>query len=226
MRALTLVFDLDGTLVHTAPDLMATLNMILAREGAAPLPLEQANALIGGGARVLLERGFAANGRTIDEGHMAELYRDFLDHYAEHLAEHSRPYDGVEAALARFRAEGHVLAVCTNKVTWHSRKLVEELGLAGSFKAVCGGDAFAWRKPDARHLTMTIAEAGGDPARAVMVGDSITDVSAARNAGIPVICVDFGYTDVPARELGADAVVSHFSELDHTIRAIAARFGA
>src|SRR5215207_940040 len=123
MQPLTLVFDLDGTLVDTARDLMGTLNVILAREGAAPLPVEQASSLLGAGARALLERGFAVEGRAVEKEHMDVLYRDFLDHYAEHLADESRAFEGVERALTRFRDRGDRLAVCTNKVTWHSKKL-------------------------------------------------------------------------------------------------------
>jgi phosphoglycolate phosphatase len=217
----TLVFDLDGTLVDSARDLMGTLNVILAREGAAPLPVEQAHSLLGAGARALLERGFAVEGRSIDKERMDVLYRDFLDHYADHLADESRAFDGVERSLAAFRATGARLAVCTNKVTWHSRKLLDALSLSPFFHAVCGRDAFPWFKPDGRHLTATIEEAGGSPSRAMMIGDSRTDLDAARNAAVPCILVDFGYTDVPAARLGADRVISHFDELAEAVAALA-----
>jgi phosphoglycolate phosphatase len=222
--ALTLVFDLDGTLVDTAADLMGTLNMILAREGAQPLPIEKAHSLLGAGARALIERGFALDGRRLDEARMDLLYRDFLDHYAERIADESRPFDGVEAQLIRLRDQGHCLAVCTNKVTWHSRKLLEALDLSRYFSAICGRDAFAFCKPDPRHLTLTIAEAEGDAARAIMIGDSATDIETARRAGLPSICVDFGYTDIPAVDLGATRVISHFDELGSAIEEIAAGF--
>lgn len=219
---LTLVFDLDGTLVDSAPDLMGTLNVILAREGASPLPVAMAQSLLGAGARALLERGFAAEGVTLAPERMDVLFDDFLAHYGEHIADESRLFDGVEPALAALAAEGHVMAICTNKVTWHSNKLVEALGIAGRFRAVCGRDAFAHFKPDPRHLTLTIDQAGGDPARAIMIGDSRTDIDTARAAGIPSVCVDFGYTDIPARELGATRVISHFDELAAAIEAIEA----
>jgi phosphoglycolate phosphatase len=222
MRPLTIVFDLDGTLVDSAPDLMGTLNVILAREGAAPLPIEKAHSLLGAGARALLERGFAVEGRLIDPARMDVLYRDFLDHYADHLADESRPFDGALEAVEALGAKGHVLAICTNKVTWHSEKLMEALGLSHHFATICGRDAFPYFKPDARHLTLTIEQARGDPRRAVMVGDSATDVETARNAGVPSICVDFGYTDTPASELGATRVISHFDELCEAIAMIAA----
>jgi phosphoglycolate phosphatase len=226
MHPVTLVFDLDGTLVDSAPDLMGTLNVILAREGASPLPVEKAHSLLGAGARALLERGFAVEGRTIEPGRMDALYRDFLDHYAEHLADETRAFDGVEAALEALAADGHRMAVCTNKVTWHSRKLLQAVGLSRHFAAICGRDAFAYFKPDPRHLTLSIEAAGGDPSLAIMVGDSRTDVDTARNAGLPSICVDFGYTDTPATDLGATRVISHFDELRPAVGAIAGSLAA
>jgi phosphoglycolate phosphatase len=226
MRPLTLVFDLDGTLADTARDLMGTLNVILAREGARPLPVEAAHSLLGAGARALLERGFARDGRVIEAREMDRLYREFLDHYAEHLADESCFFDGAEAALRRLREAGHVLAICTNKVTWHSEKLMEALGARALFAAICGRDAFDHFKPDPRHLTLTIEAAGGDSGRAIMIGDSRTDVETARRAGVPSICVDFGYSDTPARDLGATRVISHFDELDAAVGALAEAMAA
>ena len=153
---------------------------------------------------------------------MDGLYRDFLDHYAERIADESRAFDGVEAALERLAAERHVMAICTNKVTWHSQKLMDELGLSRHFAAICGRDAFDFFKPDARHLTLTIQAVGGEPSRAIMIGDSRTDIDTAKNAGIPSICVDFGYTDTPATDLGATRVISHFDELGDAIAVIEA----
>jgi phosphoglycolate phosphatase len=222
MRRLVLVFDLDGTLVDSARDLMGTLNVVLAREGVAPLPVEAARNLLGAGARALLERGLMLGKRQVAPSRMDELYRDFLDHYAEHLADESRAYPGVEAALEALAAEGHILAVCTNKVTWHSERLLQALDLARRFAAICGRDAFPFFKPDARHLALTVEQAGGRLADAVMIGDSRTDVETARNAGVPSICVDFGYSDAPVAELGATAVISHFDALAAAITAVTA----
>lgn len=222
----TIVFDLDGTLVDSAPDLMGTLNTILVREGAAPLPIGHARSLIGGGARVLLDRGFAAEGIVLPEERANALYADFLEIYAGRLADETRPFEGVPEALDRLAAAGHRLAVCTNKVTWHSEKLLQLLGLDGRFGAICGRDAFPYAKPDARHLTMAVGAAGGDARQAIMVGDSRTDVATAINAGLPSIVVDFGYTDIPPAELGATRVISHFSELDEAIAAVGAALAA
>jgi phosphoglycolate phosphatase len=222
MQQKTVIFDLDGTLVDSARDLMGTLNFILAREGAPVLAVEKAHSLLGAGARALLERGFALGGRVIEPAHMDALYGDFLDYYGEHLADETMAFEGVQPALATLKQRGHILGVCTNKVTEHSVRLLQAIGLAPYFSAICGRDAFAWFKPDARHLTLSIQAAGGNPANAVMVGDSKTDVITAINAGVPSVCVDFGYTDIPARDLGATKVISHFDELIPAIDAIGA----
>jgi phosphoglycolate phosphatase len=223
MRPQTVIFDLDGTLVDSARDLMGTLNFILTREGTPALPVDKAHSLLGAGARALLERGFAAVGEVVEPARMDQLYRDFLDHYTEHLADETVAFDGVEAALATLKARGLILGICTNKMTDHSVRLLEALKLSSYFGAICGRDAFTWFKPDARHLTLSIEAAGGDPANAIMVGDSKTDIDTAINAGLPSICVDFGYTDVPAIKLGATRVISHFDELVPAIDAINAR---
>jgi len=222
MPPLTLVFDLDGTLVDSARDLMATLNFILTREGTPALPVEKAHSLLGAGARALLERGFAEGGRVVEAARMDVLYADFLARYAEHLADETIAFEGVEAALKTLHGAGHPLAVCTNKMTQHSEKLLQALGLESYFSVVSGRDKYPYFKPDARHLTLSIEAAGGDPAHAIMIGDSRTDILTAINAGLPSICVDFGYTDIPARELGATSVISHFDELLPAIEAIRA----
>ncbi|KMO43306.1 phosphoglycolate phosphatase [Methylobacterium variabile] len=212
------VFDLDGTLAETAGDLIGTLNVILEREGLPPVALAQARELIGAGARALIQRGFAAGGRELTPGRLDELFRVFLAHYGQHLCDVSHLFPGVEAALDRLEAAGYRLAVCTNKPEDHSVRLLELLGVGSRFAAICGRDTFPYFKPDPRHLTETIARAGGDPARAVMVGDSRTDVATAKAAGIPVVAVPFGYTDVPVEELEPDVVIQHFDALYDAVR--------
>jgi phosphoglycolate phosphatase len=201
------VFDLDGTLADTAGDLVGTLNVILKREGLSPLPVRKARDMIGAGARALIERGFEAAGKELTPAHLDELFR-------------TRLYPGVAAALDRLEAAGFILAVCTNKVEEHSVKLLRELGIGHRFAANCGRDTFAYFKPDARHLLLTIERAGGNPTQAVMVGDSRTDIVTARNAGIPVVAVPFGYTEVPVRDLNPDLVIDHFDGLFAAIRRI------
>jgi phosphoglycolate phosphatase len=208
-----LVFDLDGTLADTAEDLVATLNWILTREGLATVSSAQARSMVGLGARTLIARGFAADGRTVEPEQLESLFRDFLSYYEENIAVHSRLFAGVPEALDRFEAEGWSFAVCTNKAEHPSRKLLKALGVDERFRAICGQDTFAWSKPDARALLSTIAKAGGDPARAIMVGDSKTDISTAQAARVPVVAVDFGYTDVPVHQCSPDRIISHFDDL-------------
>ena len=221
-----IVFDLDGTLADTAPDLIGTLNVVLARESLPPIPLDQARDLIGAGARALIERGMASAGREPTPERLEELFRFFLAHYGEHLLEESRLYPGVLEALDRLEADGFPLAVCTNKVEAHALKLLDGLGVAERFAAITGRDTFPYFKPDPRHLTLTVERAGGQPDRAVMVGDSRTDIATARAANLPVVAVTFGYTDTPVEELGPDRVIEHFDELFEAVAAVAPEMGS
>jgi phosphoglycolate phosphatase len=209
----TIVYDLDGTLADTADDLMGALNVVLSHEGLAPLPVESARSMLGAGARALIRRGFAASGRDPAPLRLEALFGDFLAHYNAHIADHTKLYPGVETALAAFAHAGWRQAVCTNKLEGSARLLIEKLGVAGRFAFICGQDTFGVGKPDPKPLLGTIAASGGVLARAIMVGDSVTDIKTARAAGLPVIAVDFGYTDVPVTELGPDRVISHFDEL-------------
>ncbi|GEO99379.1 phosphoglycolate phosphatase, bacterial [Methylobacterium haplocladii] len=214
------MFDLDGTLADTAGDLIGTLNVILQREGLAALPLEQARDLLGAGARALIQRGFSAAGASLEPERLERLFSEFLEHYGAHLADRSRLYPDVVAALDELEAAGFLLAVCTNKVESHAVDLLAALGLEPRFAAIVGKDTFAWSKPDPRHITLTIERAEGDPARAVMVGDSRADVDAARAAGIPVVGVSFGYTAIPMSDLKPDRLIDHFEELPAAIFAV------
>jgi phosphoglycolate phosphatase len=206
-------FDLDGTLVDSAPDLIGTLNVLLEQEGLPAFPLAEARPFIGKGARWLVQRGFQAAGAALDEPRAQALYDRFIDHYLDHIADESRPYPGVVDALETLRGAGVRLAVCTNKRTDLSNALLGALGLSPWFDAVIGSDATPAIKPDGRHLTTAIAAAGGSMDRALMVGDAATDAGAARAAGAPLILVSFGYTEIPARDLGPDLLIDHFDEL-------------
>ena len=213
MAAPLVVFDLDGTLVDTAPDLVATLNVVFARIGLPSVPYAQARNLVGGGARKMIERGLSAEGRRLGAAEMDGLMADFIAHYSAHIADQSRPFSGLELALGALARGGCRLAVCTNKLERLARQLLEALGLAQSFVAICGQDTFKLQKPDPLFLTCTIRQAGADPRRAVMVGDSISDIAMAKAAGIPVIAVDYGYTEIPVAELGPDRVIGSLAEL-------------
>lgn len=211
------VFDLDGTLVDTAPDLIHALNAILGAEGIPAIPFDIARPMIGAGIRPLLEQALAERGRFPGEAAMDALFARYIKRYQDHIADQSRPYPGLQSALDRLGAHGFTLAVCTNKYEALSLRLLDALGLTSRFAAICGQDTFAMKKPDPDSLRLTIARAGGDVSRAIMVGDSETDVSVARAAGIPVIGVDFGYTRIPMAELQPDRLIGHFDALPNAV---------
>jgi len=220
MAALTVVFDLDGTLVDTAPDLIETLNVVFSRDGLPPVEYAAARDMIGGGARRMIEMGLKLEGRTLADSAVDRMFADFIEHYAAHIADRSQPFPGLDAALDRLAAGGCRFAVCTNKLEGLSRLLLEALGLTSRFVAICGQDTFGIQKPDPEILRRTIQAAGGKMQRAVMVGDSGTDIATARATGIPVVAVDFGYSETPIRELRPDRLISHFDELADAVFAL------
>jgi phosphoglycolate phosphatase len=209
----TIVFDLDGTLVDTAPDLLASLNHCLDSVDLPVVDERDIRRYVGFGSRTMIERAYEAHGRHLREGELDALQELFLRHYEDGMPGLSKPFPGVEDALARFADAGWTLAVCTNKYEGLSRRLLTGLALDGHFGVICGADTFEYRKPDPRHLTSTIERIGGDSARAIMVGDSETDIDTAKAAGIPVVAVDFGYTNRPVAELGPSQVISSYDEL-------------
>jgi phosphoglycolate phosphatase len=218
----TIVFDLDGTLVDTAPDLCAALNHALAVLGRPGIPAETVRHMVGHGARKLLERGLAATGE-VSPALIEAGVAPFLRFYAANIAVGSRPYPGVETALDALAAAGCRLAICTNKPAALSAALVTALGWDGRFGANLGFDSVPVPKPDAGHLLATIAAVGGDPASTVFVGDSITDTTTGRAAGVPVVAVSFGFSDRPAAELGADLVIDAYAALLPALRSLMAR---
>ena len=220
MTAPTIVFDLDGTLIDTAPDLVDTLNVVFAREGWPPVPYETARNTIGGGAKMMIARGIAAEGIAVAPAKLDQLFADFIAHYTEHLADRSRPFPGLTDALDVLASGGCRFAVCTNKLERLSVLLLKQLKLADRFAAICGQDTFGIQKPDPEVLRRTVTAAGGSLTHAIMIGDSVTDIRTARAAGIPVIAVDFGYSDRPVSEYGPDRIISHFAQLRSAIAAI------
>jgi phosphoglycolate phosphatase len=216
------VFDLDGTRVDTAPDLVAALNFVLRREGLPALPLESARSMIGAGARRMLERGLEHEDRAATPDDITRLTGDFIDYYAAHIADESRPFEGLIEALDELSAQGYRFAVCTNKLEWLSRSLLDRLGLSARFSAICGADTFGVSKPDPAILQQTVARAGGNIRTTIMVGDAGPDVGVARRAGIPVIGVEFGYTEVPIAELKPDRLIGHMRELPDAVIALTA----
>ena len=213
MGAPTVIFDLDGTLVDSAPDLIGTLNTVFAGEGLPPVPYDIARNLVGGGARSLIERSLRAEGRKLATAEVDRLVKEFIAHYASHIADRSRAFPSLESALDELGAGGFRLAVCTNKLEWLSVRLLDALGLSKRFVAICGADTFGLKKPNPDFLRQTIARAGGEPASSVMVGDSPIDIATARAAAIPVIAVEYGYTESPVSELRPDRVIGGLGEL-------------
>ena len=207
------VFDLDGTLVDTAPDLIASLNHTIAAADLAPVGYEDLTHLVGHGARAMIERAFRMRGQPLDEEGLAPMMQRFLTYYGDTMPGDSRPYPGLDAALDRLTDAGFTLAVCTNKPEAMARRLLEGLGMTRRFAAITGGDTFTVRKPDPAHLTGTVERAGGDLAATLMVGDSLNDCLVARNAGVPVLGVPFGYSDAPIEALNPDRIIQHFDEL-------------
>lgn len=219
----TILFDLDGTLVDTAGDLTASLNHALTTLGRPAMDAPTVRNLVGHGARKLLERGLAATGEMTPELVEAGV-QPFLEYYGRNIAAHSRPFDGVEAALTRLEAQGYTLGICTNKPASLAEALVDELGWSSRFRAVLGADSRPWRKPDPRHLEATLAESGGR--RPIFIGDSRTDADTAIAARVPLILVSFGYSTEPVETLGADRLINHFDELIPAIDSIQAAFKA
>ena len=211
------VFDLDGTLVDTAPDLHAHLNALLAELGRGPASLEAVRLMVGDGSRVLIQRTLAATGGPPNDAELDELVRRFIARYTAKPLRLSAVYPGVRGALDALAARGVRLGVCTNKPQLPTDRLLELLGMAGRFGSAIGGDALPVRKPDGGHLRAVLERLGVEPTAAVMVGDSTNDVLAARALGVPCVVVDFGYTTVPPHELGADAVIGHFDQLLPTL---------
>ena len=220
MPAPTIVFDLDGTLIDTAPDLVDTLNVVFAREGLPPMPYEAARRLIGGGAKMMIARGIAAEGITVTPAKLDQLLADFLAHYSEHIADRSFPFPGLVEALDMLAADGCRFAVCTNKFEKLSVTLLKRLALADRFAAICGPDTFGMPKPDPEMLRRTVAAAGGSLQQSIMIGDSDTDIRTARAADIPVIAVDFGYSERPVSEFAPDTIISHFAQLPAAVATI------
>lgn len=216
----TVIFDLDGTLVDTAPDLAAALRSTLQARGLKGPSDEDVRPMIGGGAGLMVRRAFEAERPGTGEREIDAALADFLDEYQANISVRSRPFPGVVEALEWLAARGSRLGVCTNKFEAFSHALLRDLRLDHYFGAVMGGDSLPVRKPDGGHILGVIRKLGGRADESVMVGDSATDVSAARNAGVPVVVVTHGYTPVPAAELGADAVIDSCAELPDALAKI------
>lgn len=213
MSASLVVFDLDGTLVDTAPDLVASLNHAVTQAGLEPVTYDDLTHLVGHGARAMIERTFTLRGAPLSASDLDWQMKEFIDFYHGSMPGNSIPYPGVIDAMDRLSSAGMMLAVCTNKLEMLAKSLIHGLGLAERFVAITGGDTFPVRKPDAEHLLSTIRLSGALPENTVMIGDSLNDMLVARNASVRSIAVPFGYSDVPIQTLEPDHIIQHFDEL-------------
>jgi phosphoglycolate phosphatase len=213
LNGATIAFDLDGTLVDSAPDLIGAVNTILVEEGYKPIPYEQARPMVSGGARGLLQWGLSCADVDDPTSRATALFDRLIRYYRGHIADRSRPFPGAIGAIERLRAVGARTVVCTNKPTGISLDLLSKLGMAQLFDAVVGADAVSAIKPNGAHLIEAVTAVSGELARAVMVGDAAPDVGAARAAGTPLVLVDFGYSETPVAELCPDILLHHFDEL-------------
>jgi phosphoglycolate phosphatase len=207
------IFDLDGTLADTAPDLVAALNRVLEEEGLPSADFDTARAFVGHGARVLIERAHRAHGIELDDQKAVDLTERFVSHYADHIAEGTVLFPHVLEAMDTMEADGWQFAICTNKRESLARQLLQGMNLTHRFRAICGGDTFAERKPSGRHILKTAEAAGAGKARILMIGDSAPDVLAAQDAGVPVVAVSFGYSNEPIATLNPTAIISGFDAL-------------
>lgn len=218
----TIVFDLDGTLVDTAPDLVRALNETMDLEGLPRTKLDMVRNLVGHGARVLLERAAALHGVTYSAERLDQLTQAFVEFYRADIARESRPFPGVEQAMDELAALGAKFAICTNKRTELSNQLIDALGMSDRFSAIVGADAVTDKKPHPEHYRAAVTRAGGVVRRSVMIGDTTIDVASAKGAGAPVAIVSFGYCDGAPESLGADVVLDHYSELAQACRRLLA----
>lgn len=218
MKNWTFVFDLDGTLVDTAPDLAAATNHVLGTIGLHAISEADIRPHVGHGALAMITQAAAAHGRTLSERDTYDLFEVFLAHYSAHLADHSRPYETVIETLEMLRSEGARLAVCTNKIEAHAKALLDALEMTDLFVAITGRDSLGVWKPDPGHFTGTVALANGNSKQSIMIGDSETDIKTAKAAGAPVIAVDFGYSVEPVASFAPDVIISHYRELPAALR--------
>ena len=207
-----LIFDLDGTLVDTAPDLIQATNHVLQSIGRRPVSYTEFRGFVGHGAMNLIERGTLATGSSVDSKTLKRLHRDFLEYYGENISAHSKVFEGIPALLENAKTRGLKMGVCTNKVEGLSHKLLNELGLAKWFEAVVGGDTLPIMKPDPAPYREVAKRLGVDAAHTIMFGDSETDIRTAQNTGVPVIAVTFGYTALPIETFDPTHVINHYDE--------------
>lgn len=218
----TIVFDLDGTLVESAPDLLNALNHAIAPLGLDPVALDNIRTMIGKGAKAMIREAFAQQAFNFNDDLVDDCWIVFLDYYRDNIAVDSHAFDGVEDALKALMQRGATLSVCTNKTQALSELLLHELRLSHMFTAIVGADAVPDKKPDAGHIFAAVDRAKGDRSRAIMIGDSRTDEEAARNAGLPFIFTPLGYETAHAETIEAVSILRHYSALSDLVTAVVA----
>ena len=220
---MTLCFDLDGTLVDTAPDLLNALDSCLAQAGYPKPNHDIIRPIIGSGAKAMIKRAFESDQTTQtlpDETEIDRLWHSFIEHYSTYIADKSRPFPAAFKSLQTLKDKGYLLAICTNKPISLTISLLDALDLTPLFASIVGTNSTPYTKPDARVLHSTVQSAGGNIQAAIMIGDSKTDIDAARNANIPVIGVTFGYSEQPIETLQPDKVMNEYDELEGLIAQI------
>ena len=219
----TVIYDLDGTLIDSAKDMQVAVSRVLADHGLPPVSEDDVRIFMGQGSKVTMAKAFAKYGQTLDETTLSAVTREFVRYYEADPVSHTSAFAGVSDVVARFEKLGLKQGVCTNKFERPSRMILEHLKLMPPIADLAGADTFPVRKPDPRHILMLVERMRSSPERAVMVGDSIHDVHAAHAAGLPAVLVSWGYTDTPASELGAEAVIERFHALPTALAQLAAR---
>ena len=215
------IFDLDGTLIDSLPDVVGAMNLLLAEESRRAITVAEGQRMVGEGAVAMVERAFSATGEPVSGSPLATLTARYVAHYRATPVKDTTIYPGVLDVLRRFEAESVAMGVCTNKPHDMSRIVLDALGLDRYFSSVIGGDALDVKKPDAGHVFAVLDELDADRRTAVFVGDSPTDMAAARNAGLPSVAVAYGYSKVPAADLDADVLIEDFSALPDAIASLA-----
>ena len=213
-----LIFDLDGTLIDSAPDIAHALNRLLGELGLRPLDVPAVRSLVGDGAPELMRKALAMAGRNVAPADIPPLFERYRVYYLENATRLTRPYPGVPETLAVLRDSGHRMVVCTNKIQKPTLKILEFFDLIKFFGGVMGGDVTPARKPDPRHLLAALALIDGKSSQAVLIGDGINDALAAKAAGIPLLTLDSGYGEIAAKDLGGDLLLESFSEIPEALR--------
>ncbi|SNY93041.1 phosphoglycolate phosphatase [Cohaesibacter sp. ES.047] len=215
----SIIFDLDGTLVDTAPDLTGALNHVLGLNNLDPVSVQQVRDIVGYGARITIERGFSHYGIRLDTSALDEAQDQFLAHYAANICKTSTLYPGVQDVIKEFGHAGIRMGVCTNKTEVLAVDLLTQLGVAPSFATICGSDTVPNKKPHPDHVLTALDRMSGEPSTSILVGDSQADVQSGQAAGLPVIAMTYGYTAIPTEALGADVVLDSFADIPKTLEA-------